>query len=145
MTGQLPQFSLVPTPLDKVIQESNSHGSTVLLMIETKDSIANINEIAEVEGVDVLLVGSNDLSIELGVAAKFESDIFKSALTAVSEACKYHKKVFGLAGIYDKPDYQRWAVNNLGVRFILGGQDSSVLTSGTKQCMAALMSIESLE
>jgi len=114
-------------------------------MMETKDSISNIDEIAAVEGADVLLVGSNDLSIELGVAAKFESELFKSTLVTVSEACKGHKKVFGLAGIYDKPDYQPWTVNDLGVKFILGGQDSGAITSGTKQCMAGLISIESHE
>lgn len=142
MTGQLPLFSLSAQQPETIIRESNSTGSTVILMIETADSINNIDEIAQVPGVDLLLIGSNDLSIELGIPCQFESSVFRSALEKVSRAAKKHGKVFGLAGIYDRKDIHDFAVNKLGARFILGQQDSGVLAKGAKACVTTLQGVQ---
>ncbi|KAF3070209.1 5-keto-4-deoxy-D-glucarate aldolase [Trichoderma lentiforme] len=142
MTGQLPLFSLQPTPIPVVVKETNSAGSTVILMIETVESIKNIDEIAGTEGVDLLLIGANDLSIELGVPGQFDSQVFRGALETVSGACKRHKKVMGLAGIYDNSVFQQWAVDVLGVRFILGQQDSGILARHAKGCLETLQALD---
>lgn len=110
-------------------------------MIETKDSVDQIDEIASVQGADVILVGSNDLAIELGVPGQFNSKTFREALEVVSKACKKHRKVFGLAGIYDNHDLHDWAINELGARFLLGGQDSAILARGAKETVAAIMKV----
>ena len=144
MTGQLPQFSYTAHPHATVIPESNEVGSTVFVMIETKEAIENLDSIASVPGADVLLVGSNDLSIELGVPAQFDSPKFKEALTEVSQACKKHGKIMGLAGIYDMPEIHRWAVHELGVGWILGGQDASFIAKGAKGCIEALGKVEKI-
>ncbi|KAJ5209452.1 hypothetical protein N7449_003831 [Penicillium cf. viridicatum] len=141
MTGQLPVFGLEPTPAKRIIEETNVHASTVLLMIETKDSIENVDDIAAVDGVDVLLIGSNDLAIELGVPGQFQSPEFRNALEKVSQSCRKHRKIFGLAGIYEAPDIQNWALNTLGARFILAQQDSGLIASAGKKCADALAQI----
>ncbi|KAI0198962.1 Pyruvate/Phosphoenolpyruvate kinase-like domain-containing protein [Astrocystis sublimbata] len=141
MTGQLPTFGLRPTPTDKVVVESNAEASSVLLMVETKESVSNIEDIASVEGVDVLLIGSNDLSIELGVPGLFKSDEFRSALERVSSACKKSGKIFGLAGIYENRELQQWAINTLGAGFILGQQDSGLLARSSQEVTKALLEI----
>ena len=110
-------------------------------MIETEESIRNIDEIAGIEGVEVLLVGSNDLAIELGVPGQFQSPQFRSALEAVSKACARHHKIFGLAGIYENTEIHNWAINTLGARFILGQQDSGILARAGKEVADALSRI----
>lgn len=107
-------------------------------MIETKESLQDIDDIASVQGADVILVGSNDLAIELGVPGQFRSNIFRGALELVSQACRKHGKVLGLAGIYDDHELHDWAINELGVRFLLGGQDSAILARSAKETMAAI-------
>lgn len=87
MTGQLPIFQLKLTATDEIIAETNKSASSVVLMIETKESIKKIDEIASVLGVDLLLVGSNDVSIRLGVPSQFDSTEFRSTLESVSRAC----------------------------------------------------------
>lgn len=141
MTGQLPVFSLRPTPVHTIISESNSSGSVVVLMIETKESIEKIDEIAAVEGVDILLIGSNDLSIELGVPGQFKNDQFRNAVEAVSAACRKHGKCLGMAGIYENPEVQGWAINTLEARFVLAQQDSGLIARAAKECAVALDSI----
>ncbi|KAJ9602071.1 hypothetical protein H2200_013431 [Cladophialophora chaetospira] len=143
MTGQLPQFQYTAKPHATVIEESNQHGSTVFVMIETAQALQNLDSIASVEGVDVLLVGSNDLSIELGVPGQFESPKLKDALVKVSKACKQSGKIMALAGIYDKTEILRWAVQELGVGWMLGGQDASFMIKGSASCVQALKDLES--
>ncbi|KAF3805668.1 hypothetical protein GCG54_00005707 [Colletotrichum gloeosporioides] len=141
ITGQLPLFSLKATPQDTIISETNRNGSSVFLMIETKESIDNIEEIASVDGADVLLVGSNDLAIELGAPGQFRSKEFRAAMETISQACEKHGKIMGLAGIYDDHELHDWAINQLGVRFLLGGQDSAILARGAKETMAAISKV----
>lgn len=141
ITGQLPLFSLKATPQESIISETNAKGSSVFLMIETKESVENVDDIASVQGADVILVGSNDLAIELGVPGQFRSNIFREALKVVSKACKKHGKVLGLAGIYDDHELHDWSINDLGVRFLLGGQDSAILARGAKETMLAITKV----
>jgi 2-keto-3-deoxy-L-rhamnonate aldolase RhmA len=138
MTGQLPLFSLQPTPTQRIVDETNAHASSVILMIETADSVANVEDIASVDGVDVLLIGSNDLAIELQVPGQFTSTEFRSALEKVSAACRKFGKTFGLAGIYDAPDIQRWALQELGAGFMLVQQDSGLLSAAGKKAADAV-------
>ncbi len=81
----------------------------------------------ETEGVEMLLIGSNDLAIELGVPGQFRSSEFKAAVKAVSQACKKHGKVFGLAGIYENAELHDWARNTLMQASSQGQQDSGLL------------------
>ncbi|KAF6818239.1 HpcH/HpaI aldolase [Colletotrichum musicola] len=142
MTGQLPLFNLRPTPVGTIVFETNATGSSVILMIETRRSVEQVDSIAAVDGVDVLLIGSNDLTIELGEPGDFASAKYRGALEAVSAACRKHGKIFGLAGVYDSPEIQAWGFRELGARFILGQQDSGLLASGTKGCVAAVDAVE---
>ncbi|KAI6750499.1 hypothetical protein HG530_014780 [Fusarium avenaceum] len=142
MTGQLPVISLKTFPQPQVISEINTSASTVFVMIENKSAVEKVDEIAAVDGVDVVLVGSNDLAIELGVPGEFRSEVFRGALTAVSKACKKHGKVMGLAGIYDQADIHDWAIHSLGVRFMLCQQDSGLIAGGAVKCLASVQNIE---
>ncbi|KAM0544501.1 hypothetical protein ACHAPJ_011795 [Fusarium lateritium] len=142
MTGQLPVISLKTFPQSQVIRETNASGSTVFVMIENVSAVDNVSEIAAVEGVDVVLVGSNDLAIELGIPGEFRHETFRRVLAQISEACKKHGKVMGLAGIYDQPDIHDWAIHTLGVRFMLCQQDSGLIAGGATKCRAAVEVVE---
>ncbi|KAK4942379.1 hypothetical protein LTR10_017826 [Elasticomyces elasticus] len=142
MTGQLPQFCMVPQTAPRVTGPSNDIGSTVFVMIETREGIDNLDDIASVKGVDVLLVGANDLSVELGMPADFENQTFQAALERVSDACKKHHKIMGLGGIYDRPELQKWAIDKLGVGFMLCQQDAGLITKGAKQCIESLKALQ---
>ncbi|KAM0296076.1 hypothetical protein ACHAPM_010586 [Fusarium culmorum] len=135
-------ISLKTFPQTQVISETNALASTVFVMIENAAAVDNVDDIAAVQGVDVVLVGSNDLAIELGIPGEFRHETFRRALTRISEACKKHGKVMGLAGIYDQPDIHDWAIHTLGVRFLLCQQDSGLIAGGAAKCMAAVEAVE---
>ena len=57
-------------------------------MIETQEAMDNLNELVKVPGIDVLLVGPSDLSINLNVPLDYTSTTYKDALTRIGGACK---------------------------------------------------------
>lgn len=80
-------------PLPKM-QEANRR-TTLVAQIETAAGVENVNEIAAVDGVDVLWVGHFDLSNSLGIPGKFDHPKFIAATDAVIAACKKHGKAAG--------------------------------------------------
>ena len=64
----------------------NADGSILtVVQIETETGLANVDEIAAVDGVDALFVGPADLSGSLGVFAQWESDRLADAIDDVVE------------------------------------------------------------
>lgn len=141
MTGQMPLFNMKTVPVPEVMESANKSGSTVLCMVESKDGVENADDIAAVDGVDVVLIGSMDLSIDLGIPAQFNAPEYRSAVETVSKACKKHGTILGIAGVYDNPEVQGWAINTLGARFMLVAQDGSLIYSGGVKAVNALQSI----
>ena len=142
MTGTQPLFRMKPMPVEQTIATCNEVGSLVIAMIESRDAVEAADEIAAVEGVEMILVGSSDLSIDLGVAGQFRSDTYRNALQKIADACKTHGKILGLAGVYDAPDIHDWAINTLGVRYMLVAQDGSVMISGGSKAIAAVPDVK---
>jgi 2-keto-3-deoxy-L-rhamnonate aldolase RhmA len=100
----------------------------VVCMVETPESIANADAIAAVPGVDVLLIGTSDLTATMGIAGQFGHPDVRRAYETVAAACAKHGKMTGMGGVYDEkvaPDCIR-----LGARFILSGSDHAFLMAG---------------
>src|ERR1700723_1983271 len=61
-----------------------NNGLVIVPMIETNQSLENLDAIASVPGVDVLLIGPSDLSIELGVPLDYSCDTYQGALDKIA-------------------------------------------------------------
>ena len=68
----------------------------IIPMIETQRAIDNIEDILSVPGIDVLLVGPSDLSIELEVPLDYSCDTYQRGLDKIAAACKKHGVVPGM-------------------------------------------------
>jgi 2-keto-3-deoxy-L-rhamnonate aldolase RhmA len=73
----------------------------VQILIETPAGIANAREIAAVEGVDMIALGANDLTAELGVPGDYRDPRVREAVTTLGEACRKHGKLLMIGGIAD--------------------------------------------
>ena len=73
-----------------------NEGLMIIPMIETNQAMENIEGILSVPGIDVLLVGPSDLSIELGVPLDYPCDTYQRALDKIAAACKTHGVVPGM-------------------------------------------------
>ena len=101
-----------------------------VVMLETPTAIANADSIAAVPGVDVLLIGSNDLCAEMGIPGDFGNERVAEAYRVMIAACHKHGKFPGMAGIYNEAIMPRYI--EMGARFILSGQDGSFMMAGAQ-------------
>jgi len=60
----------------------------IIPMIETIEAMDNLEEILSVPGVDVLLIGPSDLSINLDVVLDYPNPKYQAALDRIAVACK---------------------------------------------------------
>jgi 4-hydroxy-2-oxoheptanedioate aldolase len=68
----------------------------IVPMIETKQALENLDAIASVPGVDVLLIGPSDLSIELDVPLDYACDTYQRALDKIAAAAAKHGIAAGM-------------------------------------------------
>jgi 2-keto-3-deoxy-L-rhamnonate aldolase RhmA len=84
-----------------------------------------------VPGLDALLVGTNDLSLEMGIPGQLDHPRLQEALATILAACKKHGKIPALGGIYGKDLLSRYMA--LGFRMVLAGNDISLLHSAASE------------
>ncbi len=77
---------------------SGNAGVLSIAQIETRTAVENADAIASVKGIDVLLIGPNDLSISLGVPGETMGPLMIDAITRVADACDRHHKKFAIHG-----------------------------------------------
>lgn len=79
MVGDIPQF----------IDDMNE-ATMLVAQIETQESLDAVDEIASIDGVDVVFIGPNDLAISMGIPGQFTSPRLMDACQAVIDAGKKH-------------------------------------------------------
>lgn len=95
--GGYPIFDYKPMNTAEAVPALQDN-TLVVCMVETREGLENVEEIAAVDGVDVIHVGSNDLLTALGKPGTFGSDEHLAALDKVIKAAKKHGKVPGVGG-----------------------------------------------
>jgi len=106
-----------------------------IVQIESVGALREADQIAAIDGVDVLFVGPADLTHSLGVPGMFDHEKYRTALKTVVDACAAHGKAAGIL-IYDTgvvPD-----LLELGYRFIGIGADGALVAGGARAALAAV-------
>ncbi|MBX6746484.1 MAG: aldolase [Acetobacteraceae bacterium] len=100
----------------------------VACMIETPEAVRNADAIAAVPGVDVLMIGTSDLTASMGIAGQIGHKDVYAAYEKVAAACARAGKILGMGGVYD--EVHAAAYIRMGARFLLGGSDHNLLMAG---------------
>jgi len=108
---------------------SANESTLVGVQIETQEALDNLEAIAGVNGVDILFVGPQDLTLSLGLLDDRKNPKVRAAMRSVVEACERNGKVPGTLVI--DPEEKRVAVD-LGFRFISLASDVRFLLTGAK-------------
>ncbi len=114
-----------------------SHGETLLgvVQVETVEAVEKVDEIAAVDGADVLFIGPLDLSTSLGILGQFDHPDFEAALRRTAEAARKHGKSSGV--LMPKPEhFERF--HDLGYRFLACGSDGAMVNTAARNLAAAL-------
>lgn len=129
VAGSPPQLRFQAIPLAEAAQLVNQN-TTIIIMVETPQAVENADAIAAVEGVDVVLIGSNDLLMEMGKPQQFAGPELEGAVKTVVEACKKHGKHPGIGGVYDDENLRKFIT--MGMRCILCGGDLAMLMAAAR-------------
>jgi 2-keto-3-deoxy-L-rhamnonate aldolase RhmA len=121
----VPQFGMTPTPA-RVLNPALDERAILKILIESPIGVDNAEGIAAVPGVDIMGIGANDLTAELGIPGQYDSPIFRAAVERVAEAARKHGKPLMVGGVGDLTIME--SLLPLGVSpFYLTGMDSDLL------------------
>ena len=126
--GPPPIYGYMPPPVAEAQKAVNDEILTVV-MIESPEAVENASDIAAVDGIDVLLIGSFDLTTALGIAGQMDHRKLIEAYEEVGKACAKHGKVLGMGGINGDEDSKRYI--GMGSRFITTGSDHGYVVAGS--------------
>ena len=131
LAGAAPQLNYRTLPPTQVVRELDD-SSLVIVMVESPAGVAAVDEIAAVEGVDIILVGANDLSVEFGIAGQMDSPRIDEAYSRVIAACQANGKHVGIGGLGGWPDLIR-RYQERGASYVSTGNDISFLSAAAAQ------------
>jgi 4-hydroxy-2-oxoheptanedioate aldolase len=137
VAGGLPHFGYEKLGLAETCAAINA-ATLVVVMLETPQAIANADAIAAVPGIDALLVGTNDLGMELGIPGGFGDERIVAAYQAVIDACRKHGKHAGVGGIADDALLRKYI--QMGVKLVLPGSDLAFLQMAATERAATMRS-----
>jgi 2-dehydro-3-deoxyglucarate aldolase len=104
----------------------------VIAQIEHKDAIENLEEIAEVKGIDAMMIGPYDLSASMGYPGEFDLPIVKEAMDKFTYICESKKMPRGLHIVPIETERYYTAVEQ-GYSFIAFGTDFQFLNHSLAQ------------
>ncbi len=121
ISGPNPVTRYRPMSVSENVEYMNQQ-TILAAMLETPEAIEQADAIASVPGLDMILIGTHDLTAEMGILGQFGHERFAEAMRTAAAACRKHAKVMGIAGIKDL-DLLADLVG-LGVRFVSAGTDA---------------------
>ena len=130
MTGVLPQLDFRQNAIADVASIINEN-VLIVIMLESPEAIENVDSIAAIDGVDVVLIGTNDLCMEMGIPGDYSNPKVKDAFIKVVEACKKYGKTPGMGGVYNEELMSEYI--KMGMKFILSGSDLSFMMQSATQ------------
>jgi len=98
----------------------------VIVQVESAVGLERVDDIVAVEGVDLVLVGANDLLADLGIPGQYDHEKLRDAYARVVAACRKHGKHAGVGGLASRPDLIAQFVQ-LGARYVSTGTDLAFL------------------
>jgi 4-hydroxy-2-oxoheptanedioate aldolase len=134
--GPLPHLQFRKLPVERMRQVMND-ATMVVAMLETAAALKNLEEILAVPGLDMLLVGTNDLCSELGIPGQFDHPKVDEAYTVAIAACRRHGKYLGIGGLASRPDLIAKYVA-LGAHYVSTGSDFQFLQDAATARVNAL-------
>ena len=83
--GGAPQLQFRAFPAVEAMAALND-AIMVAVMMETLEALEHVEDIAAVEGVDMLFIGSNDLTTEMGIVGKLDDPRLRAAFAQPAKA-----------------------------------------------------------
>ncbi len=129
--GPLPHLQYRSFPTAEANAAVND-ATMVIVQFESAGAVDRADEIAAVEGVDMVLIGVNDLLASLGLAGQYEHAKVREAYAHTIAACRKHGKHVGVGGLSAHPKLAAEFVA-MGARLVSTGTDIQFLLAAATE------------
>jgi 2-keto-3-deoxy-L-rhamnonate aldolase RhmA len=130
VAGGYPMFDFAPVPVRQTVPALNA-ATLVVCMIETPEGVRNIEEIAKVDGVDVIHIGANDLLTAMGKPGEFGDPEAAKVIDRVISVVTANGKIPGMGGDRNIPRQIEYIKK--GARFLTTNSEIAfILAEGTR-------------
>ncbi len=123
--GPLPHLHYRSFPAAEADAALND-ATLLVVQFESDAALAKADEIAAVDGVDMVMIGTNDLLADWGLAGQYEHPRVREAYVAAIAACRRHGKHVGVGGLSSRPELAAEFVR-MGARYVSTGTDLAFL------------------
>jgi 2-keto-3-deoxy-L-rhamnonate aldolase RhmA len=130
-TGLFPQLQYRAFPGQETCNAIND-ATMVIVQFESAVSLERADEIAAVEGVDIVLVGLNDMLGDMGLTGQYDHPKVREIYGRTIEVCRKHGKHCGVGGLASRPDLIAEYVR-MGARYVSSGTDLAFLVGAATQ------------
>jgi 4-hydroxy-2-oxoheptanedioate aldolase len=129
--GTLPQLQYRSFPNAEVYRAVND-ATMVIVQCESAEGLAGMEDIVAVDGVDLVLMGINDLLADWGIPGQYDDPKVRDAYAKVISVCRRHGKHVGVGGLASRPDLIAEYVR-MGGRYVSTGTDIGFLLGAAAQ------------
>jgi 4-hydroxy-2-oxoheptanedioate aldolase len=103
-----------------------NNATLLMVQFESEQALAMADEIAAVGGVDMVMIGSNDLLADWGLTGQYDHARLREAYAKTIAACRKHGKHVGVGGLSSRPELAA-AFVRMGARYVSTGTDLGFL------------------
>ena len=132
------QYRTVPT---RDLYAALNDATMVIVQFESAEAIDNADEIFAVEGVDMALFGTNDLTADMGIPGDYEHPRVRDAYARAIAAAKKHGKHVGVGGLAARPKLTAEFVK-MGARYVSTGTDLGFLLGAATEQARQVRALE---
>ena len=125
--GGLPHLHFRSFPAPEAYAALNE-ATMVIVQFESAAALDKTEEIVAVDGVDMVLVGLNDLLADWGIPGEYDHPTVREAYARTIAACRKQGKHCGVGGLATRPDLVADFVR-MGARYVSTGTDLAFLLS----------------
>ena len=116
------------------VESANEHVA-VIIQAEHIEAVDNIEQIAQVEGIDAVFIGPYDLSASLNKMGEVDDPEVVAAIDKVTRACQQNNVALGYFGV-NAEAVQPYI--DQGYKLICAGVDAGFVTQGAQEILQQL-------
>src|SRR3954468_3306209 len=136
----LPHFQYHSPPAKQQYAALND-ATMVIVQFESAECIERADEIFAVDGVDMVLFGTNDMTADMGIPGEYEHPRVRDAYACAIAAAKKHGKHVGVGGLAGRPKLTAEFVK-MGARYVSTGTDLGFLLAAATASAQQVRALE---
>ena len=117
-----------------------NRATVVMVQFENAAALEQAEAIMAVDGVDMAMIGTNDLTADLGIAGQYDDPRVSAAYERLIGICRRHGKHCGVGGLATRADLVAKFVK-MGARYVSTGTDAAFLMSA---CVAKAQQVHGI-